>query len=89
MADSTDFVLDGHLTLLDAPMFNVVLANVTGAEITGLNITSTWYKDPKSGSLKAGLPDGYSQIFRWYVFGPSGFWTMAPLRYAAKFDLSL
>ena len=32
------------------------------------------------------LPDGYSQIFRMYVFGPSGFWTMAPLRYAAKFD---
>ena len=23
---------------------------------------------------------------RSYVFGPSGFWTMAPLRYAAKFD---
>ena len=22
------------------------------------------------------LPDGYSQIFRSYVFGPSGFWTM-------------
>ena len=21
-----------------------------------------------------------------YVFGPSGFWSMAPLRYAAKFD---
>ena len=33
---------------------------------------------------KAWLPDGYSQIFRSYVFGPSGFWTMAPLRYAAK-----
>ena len=32
------------------------------------------------------MPDGYSQIFRSYVFGPSGFWTMAPLRYAAKFD---
>ena len=32
------------------------------------------------------LPDGYSQIFRSYVFGPPGFWTMAPLRYAAKFD---
>ena len=32
------------------------------------------------------LQDGYSQIFRSYVFGPSGFWTMAPLRYAAKFD---
>ena len=34
----------------------------------------------------SGLPDGYSQIFRSQVFGPSGFWTMAPLRYAAKFD---
>ena len=34
---------------------------------------------------KAWLPDGYSQIFRSYVFGPSGFWTMAPLRYAGKF----
>ena len=32
------------------------------------------------------LPDGDSQILRSYVFGPSGFWTMAPLRYAAKFD---
>ena len=34
----------------------------------------------------AWLPDGYSQIFSSYVFGPSGFWTMAPLSYAAKFD---
>ena len=32
------------------------------------------------------LPDGYSQIFRSYVFVPSSFWTMAPLCYAAKFD---
>ena len=32
------------------------------------------------------LPYGYIQIFRSYVFGPSGFWAMAPLRYAAKFD---
>ena len=32
------------------------------------------------GEYKAWLPDGYSQIFRSYVFGPSGFWTMAPLR---------
>ena len=41
----------------------------------------------EEGELREGwLPDGYSQIFRWYVFGPSGFWTMAPLRYAAKFD---
>ena len=34
--------------------------------------------------VQAWLPDGYSQIFN--VFGPSGFWTMALLRYAAKFD---
>ena len=27
-----------------------------------------------------------AKIFRLYVFGPSGFWTMAPLHYAAKFD---
>ena len=32
------------------------------------------------------LPDGYSHIFRLHVFDPSGFWTMAPQRYAAKFD---
>ena len=33
-------------------------------------------------ALRSGLPDGYSL----HVFGPSGFWTLAPLRYAAKFD---
>ena len=27
-----------------------------------------------------------SQIFRLNVYGPLGFWTMAPLHYAAKFD---
>ena len=37
-------------------------------------------------SAQAWLPDGYSQNFRLFVFGPSGFWTMALLRYAAKFD---
>ena len=39
--------------------------------------------------VKAWLLDGYSQIFRSYVLGPSGFWTMTPLRYAAKFDTFL
>ena len=34
----------------------------------------------------AWLPDGDSHILRSYVFGPLGFWTMAPLRYTAKFD---
>ena len=38
------------------------------------------------GEGQAGLPDGYSQIVRWYAFGPSGFWTMVPLCYTAKFD---
>ena len=32
------------------------------------------------------VPTGYSQIFISYVFGTSGFWTMAPLRYTAIFD---
>ena len=36
--------------------------------------------------LMAWLPEVYSQIFRSYGFGPSVFWTMAPLHYAAKFD---
>ena len=35
------------------------------------------------------MPDGYSQIFRLFVFGPPGFWTMAPLRYGAKCELFL
>ena len=39
-----------------------------------------------AGSAQAWLPDGYSQIFRLYLFGPLGFWTMAPLRCTAKFD---
>ena len=38
-------------------------------------------------NVQAWLPDGYSQIIRSYVFGPSGFWTMAPLPYAAKFAI--
>ena len=40
----------------------------------------------RSTMMATWLPDGYTQIFRSYVFGPSGIWTMAPLRYAAKFD---
>ena len=36
--------------------------------------------------LRQWLPDGYSQILMSYVIDTSGFWTMAPLRYAAKFD---
>ena len=33
---------------------------------------------------QAWLPDGYSQIFRSYVFGLSGFWTMAPATLRCK-----
>ena len=33
-----------------------------------------------SWALAAWLPDGYSRIFRSYVIGPSGFWTMATLQ---------
>ena len=35
---------------------------------------------------QAWLPDGDSRVLRSYVLGPPGFWTMAPLRYAAKYD---
>ena len=49
---------------------------------TGLAIEENCYAQVRA----TWLPDGYSQIFRSHVFGPSGFWTMAPLRYAAKFD---
>lgn len=43
--DSRDFVMQ-DITILDAPFFNVYLGNVTGAEIGGVNITSTWCKHP-------------------------------------------
>ena len=39
------------LTLLDAPMFNVALNDVHGAEISHVNITSRWYIDPKTKQL--------------------------------------
>ena len=45
------------------------------------------FPHPETDSLfMSWLPDGYSRIFRSYVFGPPGFWTMVPLRCAAKFD---
>ena len=41
-------------------------------------------EEEASADPRSVLPDG--QILRSYVFGPSGSWTTAPLRYAAKFD---
>ena len=50
-------------------------------------LISDWNKTSHAMDTdKAWLPDGYSQIFRSYVFGPLGFWTMAPLCFTAKFD---
>ena len=43
-------------------------------------------KQKLAAKIQAWLPDGNSQILRLHVFSPSSFWTMAPLRYAAKFD---
>ena len=57
----------------------VGVADMPGSS-SGAMVTST------GSAGTSGLPDGHSQIFRSCVFGPSGFWTMAPLRYAAKFD---
>ena len=45
-----NFTMAG-VKLLDAPEFNVALNGVTGAEIHDVNITSTWYVDPKSKKL--------------------------------------
>ena len=53
------------------------------SEMAGFGSGSAGYLAGRSDS-KAWLPDGDSQILRSNVFGPSGFWTMAPLRYAAK-----
>ena len=71
--DSSDFTLRSTprrsgLTILDAPKFNVVVDNSTRVEIDGLNITSTWYTDPKSGGLKEphntdGIDPGSSSSF--------------------------
>ena len=47
---SRNFTMKG-ITLLDAPEFNMALNGVTGAEISHVNITSTWYTDPKTGKL--------------------------------------
>eukprot|EP00928_Gymnodinium_smaydae_P026412 TRINITY_DN20757_c0_g1_i1.p1 TRINITY_DN20757_c0_g1~~TRINITY_DN20757_c0_g1_i1.p1 ORF type:complete len:346 (-),score=34.69 TRINITY_DN20757_c0_g1_i1:145-1182(-) len=47
----TRFTMRG-ITLLDAPQFNVALNAVKGAEIAGVNITSTWYIDPKTKQAK-------------------------------------
>ena len=59
-----------RVTTIDAELEFAIQPNTTGKQL----FDQGW------------LPDGYSQIFRSYVHGPSGFWTMAPLRYAAKFD---
>jgi len=45
--DCNDFTMTS-IKLLDAPQFNVALDNVHGAEISKVNITSTWYIDPKT-----------------------------------------
>ena len=42
-----------------------------------------------AAAIASWLTDAYSQIFRSYVCGPSVFWTIAPLRCAAKYDPSL
>ena len=49
-------------------------------------ISKNWFQSHSAVRSSPWLPDGYSQIFRLYVFGPLGFWTMALLRYTAKFD---
>ena len=64
------------------PPLPVSTSSGSGSGSAGLRPSA---RHPARHVFQACLPDGYSQIFRSYVFGPSGFWTMAPLRCAAKF----
>ena len=65
----------------DAPSA-LVPASLEGAEMVATaDHSPQWFDE-----LQAWLPDGDSHNLRSYLFGPSGFWTMAPLRCAAKFD---
>ena len=43
-------------------------------------------KQKVGGGGNHGCLMAIARFLKSYVFGPSGFWTMAPLRYAAKFD---
>ena len=52
------------------------------AESPGVNVVTV----SVGGGGGAMVASGCSQILRSYVLGPSGFWTMAPLRYTSKFD---
>lgn len=65
VSDCNDFTLSGSLTMLDAPFFNVALNNVQRGEITGLNITSTWYGRAACGFL---LPLSSSISFPLYIY---------------------
>ena len=67
----------------------VLLADLLCIPLEDVATLDNSYKSGRVQKLshnQAWLPDGYSQIFKLYVFSPSGFWTIAPLRYAAKFD---
>ena len=67
--------------------FSLVASKVTGIGGGADRCVGGWTASPPPPQPRhPWLPDGYSQIFRSYVFCPSGFWTMAPLRCAAKFD---
>ena len=71
---------------------NLYWSNVPGArEKSKFPDYLNWYEWQASGNdtgslWQAWLSDGYIQIFKSCLFGPSGFWTMALLRYTAKFD---
>ena len=64
-------------------MRSIRLSAKDGPKAQGLRLPGS----PREASTpQSWLLDVYNQIFRSYVFGPSGFWTMAPLCYASKFD---
>ena len=71
-------------TILNSPLPSSLSAPPSLMSSAPDHLSECGRLESESEEGSARLPDG--QIFRLYVFGPSGFWTMAPLRCAAKFD---
>ena len=74
------------LSSFECASLSSCLGSAAAAAALNPNLGRTGSAAAAGDPNQARLPDGYSQIFRSHVFGPSGFWTMAQLHDAAKFD---
>ena len=70
-------------------IFNIEVQGMSEEDKIERNVSLVLrYHQPPQLNLKVehGCQMAIAGFLESYVFGPSGFWTMAPLRYAAKFD---